>query len=165
VAAVTSTCAATEQLLGAVFSIRSLPRWYKEEELEHSCSSGKWIQERVPLGWGSLKNRYNKIYTWVPWDSDLMKAALAMPRKNWKVQTRLLVREGAPHQHTRNCKKKKSKMEWEKLVSSSSGCLIPRRTGLQTVGRNVTLTWLWHCHPTGRMSLTALARPSSNCKL
>jgi ABC-type phosphate transport system auxiliary subunit len=32
----------------------------------------------------------------------LRKAVLVMPGKNWKVQTRLLVREGAPHQQTRN---------------------------------------------------------------
>jgi hypothetical protein len=32
-------------------------------------------------------------------------AALAMPSKNWKLQTRLLVSEGAPHQQIRNCLK------------------------------------------------------------
>jgi hypothetical protein len=67
------------------------------------CSWRKWIQEPDPPGWGSLKNRDNKLCSWILWDSDLRKAALAMPGQNWKVQTRLLVREGAPHQQTRNC--------------------------------------------------------------
>jgi hypothetical protein len=35
----------------------------------------------------------------------LRKAALTMPGKNLKLQIRLLVREGAPHQQTRNCLK------------------------------------------------------------
>jgi hypothetical protein len=61
--------------------------------------------EPGPPGWGSLKYRDNKLYSWVPWDSNLRKATLAMPGKNWKLQTRLLVREGAPHQQTRNCRK------------------------------------------------------------
>jgi hypothetical protein len=39
-----------------------------------------------------------------------------MPGKNRKVQTRLLVREGAPHQQTRNCKKK-LKRDWGNLVA------------------------------------------------
>jgi hypothetical protein len=51
----------------------------------------------------SLKNRYNKICSSVPRDLDLRNTTLAMPSKNWKLQTRLLVREGAPHQQTRNC--------------------------------------------------------------
>jgi hypothetical protein len=37
-------------------------------------------------------------------------------RQKLKVQTRLLVREGAPHQQTRNCLKIIIK-EWEKLVA------------------------------------------------
>jgi hypothetical protein len=64
------------------------------------CSWGKWIQEHDPPGWASLKNRINKICSWVLRDSELRKAALAIPskeKKNWKLQTRLLVREGAPH--------------------------------------------------------------------
>jgi hypothetical protein len=69
------------------------------------CSWGEWIQESGPPGWGSLKNRDNKICSSVPWDSDLRMAALAMPGKNWKLQTRLLVREGAPYQQTCNCLK------------------------------------------------------------
>jgi hypothetical protein len=37
--------------------------------------------------------------------SDLRKASLAMCSKKCKLQERLLVREGAPHQQTRNCLK------------------------------------------------------------
>jgi hypothetical protein len=35
-----------------------------------------------------------------PW-----KTALAMLSNNWKLQARSLVKEGAPHQQTRNCLK------------------------------------------------------------
>jgi hypothetical protein len=54
------------------------------------------MQEPGPPGWRSLKNRDNKLGSKVPWDSDLRRAALSMPRKNRKLQTRLLVREGVP---------------------------------------------------------------------
>jgi hypothetical protein len=89
--------------------------------------------------WGSLKSKDNKLCSWVPWDSDLRKAALAMPGKNSKLQTQLFIREGTPHQQTRNCKREreKNKKNWS-LVPG--GCLIPRRTGRQTVGHNVILT-------------------------
>jgi hypothetical protein len=53
----------------------------------------------------SLRNGANKICYWIVWDSNLRKAALAMPSKNWKLHIRLLVREGTPHQQTRNCLK------------------------------------------------------------
>jgi hypothetical protein len=61
-----------------------------------------------------VSNRDNKLCSLVPWDSGLRKTELAIPSKNWKLQTRLLVREGAPHQQTRNCLKKWSKREGEK---------------------------------------------------
>jgi hypothetical protein len=63
----------------------------------HCSLGGGGMQEPAPPGWGSLKTRDNKIYSWVPWDSDLRKAALAMPQKEIKLQTRRLVREGVPH--------------------------------------------------------------------
>jgi hypothetical protein len=86
-----------------------------------------------------IKN--NKLWSWVPWDSDLRKAALAMPGKNWKAQTRLLVKEDAPHQQTRNCKKKNDQRENGKNWSQvPCGCLVPRWTGRQTVGCNIALT-------------------------
>jgi hypothetical protein len=95
------------------------------------------LQEPGLPGWGGLKNRGNKLCSRVQWDSDLRKDALAMPGKNWKVQTRPLVREGAPRQETRNCKKN---LRMGKRSRVPGGCLIPRRTGRQTVRRNVTLT-------------------------
>jgi hypothetical protein len=51
----------------------------------------------------------NKLCLLVPWDSDLRKAALAMPGKNW-----LLVREGA-HTSKPETVKKLSGREWEKI--------------------------------------------------
>jgi hypothetical protein len=36
----------------------------------------------------------------IPWDSDLKIATLAMPSKNLKLQTQLLVREGTPQTAT-----------------------------------------------------------------
>jgi hypothetical protein len=56
----------------------------------------KWVQEPDPPGWGASKIETIR-------DSDLRKTSLAMPGKNWKLQTRLIVREGAPRQQTRNC--------------------------------------------------------------
>jgi hypothetical protein len=46
--------------------------------------------------------------------------------KNWKLQTRLLIREGVPHQQTRNC---------PKIIQE-----IRRKIGQLTVGRNITFT-------------------------
>jgi hypothetical protein len=64
------------------------------------CSWGKLILESCSPGSGRLKNRENKICSWVPWDSDQKKTALAMISKHWKLQARLLVREGDPQQQT-----------------------------------------------------------------
>jgi hypothetical protein len=48
------------------------------------------------------------------------------------------VRESAPHQQSRNCKKIiKNAKNWSRVPG---GCLIPKRTGRQTVGGNITLT-------------------------
>jgi hypothetical protein len=108
-----------------------------------SCSWGKWIQEPDPPGWGSLKNRDNKLCSWVACDSDLRKAGLAMPGKNWKVRTRLLIREGTSHQQTRNCLKnnqRENENNWSRLPD---GRLTPGRTGRLAVRRNITLTWKW----------------------
>jgi hypothetical protein len=98
------------------------------------------VKELGPPGWGSLKNRDNKICSWVPWDSDLRKDALAMPGKDLKLQTRLLVREGTQHEHTRNSlkiiKDRRGK-DWSRVPD---GCLTLRQTGRLTDGRNITLT-------------------------
>jgi hypothetical protein len=89
---------------------------------------------------GSLKNRDNKICSWVLWDADPRKIPLARPGNNWKVRTRLLVREGAPHQQTRNCLKIIKEIRPEICRGSQMGAWHQDRRGRLTVGRNVTLT-------------------------
>jgi hypothetical protein len=59
-----------------------------------------------------------------------------MPGKNWKLQTRLLVREGAPHQQTRNCLK--LNREGEKLCRGSQMDAWP-------FGSNIILTLTLTC--------------------
>jgi hypothetical protein len=93
-----------------------------------------------PAGWRSLKNRDSKLCSWVPWDSDLRKAALSMPGKNWKLQTRLLVREGAPHQQTRNCLK--IKRQGEKICRGSQMGAW-HQDGLADWLSVVMWLWLW----------------------
>jgi hypothetical protein len=103
-----------------MFCTRTIPRWYKQNKLGINLSNpmprgitglpsslvipvmyelnlrGTW-----PSRLGESQNRDNEICSWIPWDSDPRKTALGMPSKNWKLQTRLLVREGAPNQQTR----------------------------------------------------------------
>jgi hypothetical protein len=69
----------------------------------------------------------------------MRNVALAMPSKNWKLQTRLLDREDSPHQQNRNCQKiiKEKGENWSRV---SDGCLTPRQTCRLTVGLNITLT-------------------------
>jgi hypothetical protein len=58
--------------------------------------------------------------------------ALARTSSNFKRQTRPLVREGVPHQHTRNC------LTVIKIwLQAPDGCFIPRQTGRLTIGRNI----------------------------
>jgi hypothetical protein len=45
----------------------------------------------------------NKIWSWILRDSDKRLAALARTRRNCKLQTHPLFREGTPHQQTHNC--------------------------------------------------------------
>jgi hypothetical protein len=56
--------------------------------------------ETGPCRWGEWKIWDSRIWSWAPWDSDSTKIVL---ESKCKLQTRLLVREGAPHQQTRNC--------------------------------------------------------------
>jgi hypothetical protein len=70
----------------------------------------------------------------------MLRYVVAMPGKNLKVQNRLFVREGAPHQQTRNCKKKNQRENGKNWSRVPGGCLMPRQTDRQTVGRNITLT-------------------------
>jgi hypothetical protein len=76
-----------------------------------------------------------------PWDSDLRKTALGMLRKNWKLQTRLLVREGSPHTQIRNCIQIIKERRWETGRGAPDGCLAPRESGRLTVGHNITSAW------------------------
>jgi hypothetical protein len=60
---------------------------------------------------------------------------LARPSNNWKLQTRPLVKEGAPQQQIHNCLKTIK----ERGRRISRGCLTPRRTGRLIISRNTTL--------------------------
>jgi hypothetical protein len=75
----------------------------------------------------------------VPRESDPKMTSLARTRSNCKRQTRPLVREGAPHQQTRNC------LTVIKIWSyAPNGCFIARQTGWLTVGRNTqTQIQIW----------------------
>jgi hypothetical protein len=67
------------------------------EYLHHSLANGRRWWKRKSQIWDS------KIWSQVPWDSDLRVTALARASSNCKWQTHPLDRESAPHQHTRNC--------------------------------------------------------------
>jgi hypothetical protein len=100
-----------------------------------------------PCSWGDLNTGTwssrlgesriwdGKIWSWVPRDSDPRITALARPSSNSKWQIHPLVREGTPHQQTRNC------LTVIKIWSCApDGGLTPRQTGRLTVCRNITLT-------------------------
>jgi hypothetical protein len=57
----------------------------------------------------------------------------------WKLQTRLLVREGAPYQQTRNYLKNNQRENGKNWSRVPDGSLTPGRTGRLTVDRNITL--------------------------
>jgi hypothetical protein len=82
-----------------------------------------------------LPSSDRKIWSWVQRDPDLGMNSLAKTSSNFKGQTRPLVREGAPHQQTRDCLTVIKIRSWAR-----DGCLTPRRTGRLTVGHNITLT-------------------------
>jgi hypothetical protein len=89
----------------------------------YNQQSLSWWGKPGPPGWGSLKNRDSDLWSWVPWNSDLRKAALAMPDKNGKLQTRLLVREGAPDQQSRNCLKNNQRENGKNWSRVPDGCV------------------------------------------
>jgi hypothetical protein len=62
--------------------------------------------------------------------------ALARTSSNCKRQTHPLVREGAPHQQTRNCLTVTKIWSW-----ASDGGLTPGYTNRLTFGRNITLNF------------------------
>jgi hypothetical protein len=76
----------------------------------------------------------SKIWSWSPRDSNPRMTAIARTSNSCK-QTRPLVREGAPHQETRNCLTVIIIWSW-----APGRCLTPEQTGRLTVGSNVTLT-------------------------
>jgi hypothetical protein len=88
--------------------------------------TGTW-----PSWLGESKNRDNKMCSWVLWDSEL-SLRWRYPAKNWKLQTRLLVREGAQQRQD-------SKIQTE-LTSGRKlqGALDAKTYVWLTVSRNVT---------------------------
>jgi hypothetical protein len=113
-----------------MFSMQSILRLYSEDRWEvglNTSTIALWIiggGKREPSAWGynwatlylgdistgswpsrQVESRIwgSKIWSWVPWDSDLRMTALARASSNCKWQTCPLVREGTPHQQTCNC--------------------------------------------------------------
>jgi hypothetical protein len=80
----------------------------------------------------------SKIRSRVPRHWDPKMTALAKASSNCKRQIRPLVRDGTPHQETRNCMTEIKIWSW-----APDGCLTPRETGRLTVGRNTSLTLTW----------------------
>jgi hypothetical protein len=112
------------------------------------------IQEHDPPGWGSLKNTVRKkLMSPVGLRRERLALAMSGGGKDWKLQTRLLVREGAPHHYICNC------------LAGPSWCLTPRQTGRLTVGCTITwldLTLLFKTHTT---KLDYIDYLTVNCKV
>jgi hypothetical protein len=99
-------------------------------------NTGSWLSRLVESRiWGS------KIWSWVPWDLDSRMTALARASSNCKWQTCSLIREGAPHQQTRNCLTVIRIWSW-----APDGGLTPRQTDRLTICHNITLTWFEISH-------------------
>jgi hypothetical protein len=116
-------------------SCRFFPRSHKWVGLLDRSSSDAWgykwatlFLEEIRVNIGTCPSRMQKSENWVTLYSDQRKIALARPSRYWKLQTRPLVREGAPHQQTRNCPQIILKEE-EKLVTILDVCLTRRQTG------------------------------------
>jgi hypothetical protein len=88
----------------------------------------------------------SKIWSRVPRNSDMRMIVLARVSSSCKRQTRPVVREGAPHQQTRNCLTVIKIWSW-----APDGCFISRETG-----RLNCLSW----HKTETQT-ALLRRPSS----
>jgi hypothetical protein len=101
---------------------------YSVEYLHRDSASRRRRRKGKSQIWDS------KIRSRVPRDSDPRMTALARASSNCKLQTRPFVREGAPHQQTRNCP------TVIKIWSQApDGCFIPRQTDRLTVDRNIRL--------------------------
>jgi hypothetical protein len=72
-------------------------------------STGTW-----PYRLGDVKDWDNKMWSWVPQDSDPRESVLTRPKSNSKLQIRPLIREGAPHKETCNfqTENKDTKTDW-----------------------------------------------------
>jgi hypothetical protein len=93
----------------------------------------------------------NKIWSSVQWDSDLIRTALARPSSNSKLQTRHFVREGAPHQETRNCQTENKIWSW-----APDGSPTPRQIGRLTVGRKFNFNFNFKQGQTCLMQVSVL---------
>jgi hypothetical protein len=94
---------------GVLCAVRRTAAWSKNEEWFFRSPwedvIAGWFGESwgtSPCNLGESEIRCSKIGPWVARDSDPRKTVLARPSSNWKLQTRPGVREGAPHQQTRN---------------------------------------------------------------
>jgi hypothetical protein len=58
-----------------------------------------------PPDWERLKFETVSTWSWVLWDLDPRKTALARPSNNWKLQIRPTIKVGAQHQQTSSCLK------------------------------------------------------------
>jgi hypothetical protein len=110
------------------------------DRLALPCEGGVEYLHRNPAS--RRRRRKGKSRIWdstlwsrVPRESDPKMSALERARSNCKRQTRPLVRQGASHQQTSNYLTVIKIWSW-----APDECFIPRQTGRQTVGRNMTLT-------------------------
>jgi hypothetical protein len=56
-----------------------------------------------PPGWGSLESETVRIWSWISRDLNLRLTVAARTSSNCERHTHPLIREGSPHQQTRNC--------------------------------------------------------------
>jgi hypothetical protein len=142
------THATIEKPLESVFSVESVQKRHKEyrlglwvstpradgfEYLHHRLTSRRRRKGNpVPGGykWGDLaflvegvSNLRQYIWSWVPRDSDPRMTALVWASSSCKRHTRPLVRDGAPHQQTRNSLTMIKTQSW-----ALDGCLTPRQS-------------------------------------
>jgi hypothetical protein len=74
------------------------------------------------------------------WDSDLRKAALAMPGKKLKTTDPTSGQRGRPTSTNPELSKNNYKEKGKNWSLVPNGCLTPRQTGQLNVGHNITLT-------------------------
>jgi hypothetical protein len=84
-----------------------------DRESEGACRQEELIGGKPPVvtgtpcSWlsrlGEFRTYDSEVWSWVPRGSDPRMPALARTSRNYKRQTRPLVREGAPFQQTHNC--------------------------------------------------------------